>query len=73
MPWEILSITEGTTLDPDTLRFKAMRIVRFKVGTHGPFTLQVPEEKFTEAYIREQLDETARRVNALAPPKAAGS
>ncbi len=73
MTWEIIAITEGTTLDPDTLRFRAIRIVRFKVGPHGPFTLQVPEEKFTDAYVRALLDETARQVTSLAPPKVAGA
>ncbi len=70
---EVIAITEGTTLDPDTLRFKSIRIVRFKVGPHGPFTLQVPEEKFTDAYVRGLMDEVARHVNTLAPPKAPGS
>ncbi len=60
----ILTITEAVRLD-DLGNLKRTRLVRYKVGEHGPFQLEVPEEQFTADHVRERLERAAAEIVRL--------
>ncbi len=64
--WKILEngVTETTRTD-DANRFVPVRIIRFKVGTHGPFQVTLDAKDFTAAKVTELLDKEAREIMAL--------
>ncbi len=63
--WTILpnGITETTETDENN-KFVRIRLVRFKVGTHGPFQVKIPADGFTAAKVREVLDAHAAEIKA---------
>ncbi len=64
--WKILEngVTETTRTD-DRNQFVPLRIIRFKVGTHGPFQITIDAKDFTAAKVTELLDKEAREIKAL--------
>lgn len=64
--WKILpgGVTETTRTD-DRNNFVPVRIIRFKVGEHGPFQVTVDAKDFTAAHVSEILDKAAAEVKAL--------
>lgn len=47
-------------------KFVALRVVRYMVGTHGPFTLQIDAKDFSAAKVDELLAKEALEVRKLA-------
>ncbi len=66
--WKILDggVTETTRTD-ERQRFIPVRIVRFMVGTHGPFQIQVDAKDFTGEHVSALLDAQAVEVRKLFP------
>ncbi len=64
--WRVLpeGITETTRQD-ERMRFVPVRIVRFMVGSHGPFQVQIDAKDFTAAKLTELLDKEAAEIVAL--------
>ncbi len=64
MPHKIVSITEGTVLLPDG-NFKRTRIVRYTVGTAGPFQLEIDASEFSTAEVTRRIEADVREVEGL--------
>ncbi len=64
--WTILpkGITETVEVDENG-NFVRTRLVRFRVGTHGPFQLKILSEDFTADKLRAELDRHAAEIMAL--------
>ncbi len=65
--WKILEgfVTETTRLD-ERQRFVPVRVIRYMVRTHGPFTIVVDAKDFTAAKVTELLDKEAAEILGLA-------
>ena len=61
---KILTITEGRLLD-QLGNFKRTRIITFTVRNHGPFQLEIPQDKFDPADARAQVEAKAAEIIAL--------
>lgn len=64
MPAKIVTITEGTILNPDGT-FTRTRIVRYTVNNQGPFQLEIPAAEFTQAEVQRRVDAQAREIEGL--------
>lgn len=63
---EIIRISEAFRID-EVGNTKNVRVVQFKIGTHGPFSVEIPEAEFTPERAREELEKTATTIRALLP------
>lgn len=61
MAHKVVSITEGTLLNPDGT-FSRTRIVRYTVDTQGPFQIEIPAAEFTAAEVVRRVEEQAREI-----------
>ncbi len=59
--WTIIKITETVETD-DNNNFVRTRLVRYRVGTHGPFQLKIPADGFTADKLRGLLDAEAAEI-----------
>jgi|GEM_PF-4773783 len=41
---------------------RRMRSILYTVGVDGPFTLEIPEDEYQPARVRQLLEEDARRI-----------
>lgn len=64
---KILTIMSAVGADPKTLLPTDNIVTTYKVGTHGPFTIATPKDRYTIEYLAE---ETGKMVNTL---RAAGA
>jgi hypothetical protein len=62
--WRILDVKEVNDFDAQ-LRPAQLRLVRFMVGEHGPFTLKVPAAEFESGHVRQLLDAEAAQVKGV--------
>lgn len=69
--WRILGITEVQLLN-EKGKFEGTTTVRFMVGEHGPFQLQVPSATFTMAGVAPLIDAKAAEIVALDKLGSAG-
>jgi hypothetical protein len=60
----IVSITEGTKFDPRGTVVRT-KIVRYMVGTDGPFTLEVEPQNDSVDYMAAEINKQVARVAAL--------
>lgn len=61
---KIISVVEGTGLTPAGTPYRT-RVVRYTVDRHGPFTVTLKEEEFTEARTKELMDAEVRSITQL--------
>jgi len=66
MNWEIVDIKEAVRLD-DFGNLQRTRLVRYRAHGQGPFTIEVPEARFTSEHVKQLLDAAAAHVGALVP------
>ncbi len=64
--WKVLEggVTETTRLD-ERQKFVSVRVVRFMVGSHGPFQVTIDAKDFTTAKVTELLDKDAAEILGL--------
>lgn len=60
----ILRVGEGFRID-DTGQSFAVKIVTFKVGDNGPFSVEIRADEFSAARAQEEIEQTAREIRAL--------
>jgi hypothetical protein len=65
--WKLLDVKETTRMD-ERNNFVPVRIVRFMVGTHGPFQVQMDAKGFTAERMAAVLDKEAAEIQALEGP-----
>jgi hypothetical protein len=64
MPVEVSRIQEITTFGLNGQPISNIQI-SFKVDSHGPFTVIIPKEQFTQVRAAQEIDKIVREVNAL--------
>lgn len=57
-------ITETSRLD-EQRRFVPVKVIRYMVGDHGPFTYQIDAKDFTPERASSELEKTAQDVLKL--------
>jgi hypothetical protein len=62
---QITSITERPAMDSSG-KMGTNVLVTFKVGTHGPFTIEIPKPQFTAAEANKRVAEFAAHVAGVA-------
>jgi hypothetical protein len=45
-----------------------MRVILWRSGKDGPFTLEIPESQFTAERVRQELERMVAELHALRPP-----
>lgn len=63
---QITRITQGTTLSSTGQPLTTYN-VQFSVGTHGPFTIQIPATEFTAEQVQKRVNDFAATLTAIAP------
>lgn len=60
----ILSIGEGLKIDERGNVIRT-RVVSYKIGDYGPFTIEIPASEFSEATVRERIEKERERLRAI--------
>lgn len=60
-------ITETSRLD-EQRRFVPVRVIRYMVGDHGPFTYQTDAKDYSAAAVAETLEKQAQEILKLVGP-----
>lgn len=66
MELKIVRVTEAFRID-ETGATATVMVVMYKVGVHGPFSLEIPAAEFSEARVRASLEPKAQAIRALFP------
>lgn len=69
---KIDNVRDAVGFDPVTLFPTKRKVVTYHVGTHGPFTLDTPAEKFTADYVASETQKVADTLRATGAIPAAG-
>ena len=62
----IRDIRERTVLNPDGT-FGKLTEISYMVGTHGPYTLQMPTDTFDPVAAKAAVDAKAEALSAILP------
>ncbi len=65
LTWTITQIGQAPSFDRATTTFKQNHVVSYMVGTHGPFTLILPDAEFTSERVKQLLDQKTAELNKL--------
>lgn len=65
----IVTTRETFRID-DAGNTQKVRVVLWRYGKDGPFTLELPEAEFTAERVKRELDRLAGELRALQPPEA---
>lgn len=65
MEVEITNITEISQFSADG-RLKPIIQVTFRIGTFGPFSVQIPKEDFSQVRVAQEIEKIRREVAAIA-------
>ena len=58
-------ITETIRLDQDTRTSVPVKVIRYRVGAHGPFTYQIDAADFTPEKVDQDLEAAAQGILKL--------
>lgn len=61
----LLPETEQLSVDPQTAAITRVRVVRFTVGPHGPFTLQIPVDRYDADVVHRLIGQQAEQVRKV--------
>lgn len=62
--WKIVRIEERLGVN-ERLQNVRVKVVTYRVGNQGPFTLEFTDEEFSEEAVRQAIEENAAKVRAL--------
>jgi hypothetical protein len=57
----ILGIAEGVRIDERGNLIRT-RVVTYKIGEYGPFTIELPSTEFSEITVREKIEQEKNRI-----------
>jgi|YelNatPaOPRAMG01_1025707.scaffolds.fasta_scaffold44361_1 hypothetical protein len=57
----ILGIAEGVRID-ERGNLVRTRVVTYKIGEYGPFTIELPATEFSEITVREKIEQEKNRI-----------
>jgi len=60
----ILGIGEGLKIDERGNVIRT-RVVTYKIGDYGPFTLEIPATEFNDAVVRERLEKEREKLRGI--------
>ena len=61
----LLPETEQLAVDPQTAAITRVRVVRFTVGPHGPYTLQIPADRYNPEAVHKLISTKAAEVRKV--------
>lgn len=61
---KVLQVSQLATLDAAG-KVQQSYVVRYMVGDHGPFTLNIPVDQFSAARVAEEMQKFAAEIAAL--------
>jgi hypothetical protein len=60
----ILSIGEGLKIDERGNVIRT-RVVTYKIGEYGPFTIEIPATEFNDTVVRERIEKEREKLRAI--------
>lgn len=61
----LLPETEQLSVDPATAAITRVRVVRFTVGPHGPYTLQIPSDRYNPDTVMRLISTKAAEIRTV--------
>ncbi|MEM3554480.1 MAG: hypothetical protein QXU79_01515 [Candidatus Micrarchaeaceae archaeon] len=62
--YEIINITEGLRID-ERGNINRTRVVQYKIGNFGPFTIEIPAKEFSTEYVVKMIEEEVNKIKGL--------
>lgn len=64
----VIRVTESFRIDESGQTAKVIQVL-WKLGRHGPFTLEIRESQFTAELMKSELEKRASELRAALPPE----